>query len=139
MSKSASNQITNLAAIFSAATNEYQKVTGQRLDTHPFAVQLDACHDPEAVSSILRTQAQAFSEFRRGNERLMAWLGPTVHILHTFSTTLGEVLVRHLIHTIWLLLNTWFSAIFTSKGHLYRYLCSSRGKCLPRLLRIWLK
>jgi hypothetical protein len=43
---SASNQITgpstdNFTTIFNAATSEYQKLTGKRLDTHPFAAQLD--------------------------------------------------------------------------------------------------
>ena len=65
-------------------------MTGKRLDTHPFAAQLDACDSPNAVSDLLRTQAQTFSKFRRGDEKLMAVLDPTVHILFTFSATLGE-------------------------------------------------
>jgi hypothetical protein len=40
--------------------------------------------------NIFRTQAQAFSNFCKGDERLMAWLGPIVHILFVFSGTLGE-------------------------------------------------
>jgi hypothetical protein len=80
----------NFTAIFNAALNEYQRLTGKRLDTHPFAAQLDTCQNPEAISNLLRTQAQAFSKFREGDERLMAWLDPTINILFTFSGTLGE-------------------------------------------------
>ena len=80
----------NFTAIFNVASTEYQKLTGKSLDTHPFAAQLDTCKNPEAVSSVLRTQAQAFSKFCEGDERLMAWLDPTICILLTFSDTLGE-------------------------------------------------
>jgi len=62
-------------------------VTGKRLDNHPFTAQLDTCDSPGAVSDLLRTQAQAFSKSRKSDEKLMAWLDPTVHIL---SATLGE-------------------------------------------------
>ncbi len=88
---STSNQTAdNFTAIFNAAAAEYQRVTKKRLDTHPFAAQLDTCDSPEAVSNIFRTQAQAFSIFREGDERLMAWLDPIAHILFIFSGTLGE-------------------------------------------------
>jgi hypothetical protein len=80
----------NFTAIFNAALVEYQSVTGNRLDTHPFSTHLDTSDTPEAVSNILRAQAQAVSEFRKGDEKLMAWLDPIVHTLFTFSATLGE-------------------------------------------------
>jgi hypothetical protein len=80
----------NFTAIFDVASIEYQRVTGKHLDTHPFAVQLDACDSPKAVSALLRTQTQAFSRFRKGDEKLMAYLDPTINILLTFSATLGE-------------------------------------------------
>ena len=87
-----STSTDNFSAIFNAASTEYHRVTGKRLDTHPFAAQLDACESPKAVSDLLRIQAQAFSKFRKGDDKLMACLGPTVHILFTFSATLGEVI-----------------------------------------------
>ena len=65
-------------------------MTGKHLDTHPFATQLDACRSPEAVSSVLRTQVQAFKKFREGDEKLMTWLNPIVNILFVFSATLGN-------------------------------------------------
>ena len=85
-----STSTDNFTAIFNAALTEYARVTGKRLDIHPFAAQLDACDTPKAVSDLLRTQAQALSTFRKGDEKLMAVLDPTVHILFTFSATLGE-------------------------------------------------
>ena len=90
----------NFTAIFNTAAYEYKKLTGKSLNTHPFAAQLDTCQNPEAVSNVLRTQAQAFSKFREGDERLMTWLDPTVQILSTFSDTLGEGinLVRNLVN-----------------------------------------
>ena len=82
--------IDNFTAIFNAALNEYKRSTGKHLDTHPFAAQLETCQNPEAVSNVLRTQAQAFSKFREGDEKLMSWLDPTIHILSTISDMLGE-------------------------------------------------
>ena len=92
---SASNQTAgpstdNFTAIFNAATDEYQRLTGKCLETHSFATQLNTCQNPEAISNIFRAQEQAFSKFLKGDERLMAWLDPTIHILFTFSATLGE-------------------------------------------------
>jgi hypothetical protein len=104
---SASNQVAGhstdkFSAIFNAALNEYLRVTGKRLDTHPFAAQLDTGPSPEAVSNVLQTQAQAFSKFSKGDENLMTWLSPTVNILSAFSETLKEGigLVSDLIHSV---------------------------------------
>ena len=87
---SASTSANNFTAIFNAASTEYQSVTGKHLVTHPFAAQLDTCDSPKAVTDLLRMQAQALNKFRKGDEKLMAWLDPIVHILFTFSATLGE-------------------------------------------------
>jgi len=40
--------------------------------------------------NVFRTQAQTFDNFRKGNEKLLTWLDPIVHVLFTFSATLGE-------------------------------------------------
>src|SRR5882757_954749 len=91
---SASDQIprasANFTAKFDVAVAEYHRVTGMRLDIHPFAAELDTCHSPEEISDLLRMQAQAFNKFHKRDEKLMAWLDPTIHILFTFSATLGE-------------------------------------------------
>ena len=85
-----STSTDNFIAIFNAASSEYTRVTRRRLDTHPFASQLDACDSPKAVSDLLRIQAKAFSKSYKGDDKLMAVLDPTVQILFTFSATLGE-------------------------------------------------
>jgi hypothetical protein len=82
--------ISNFTNIFDAASNEYEKLTKHDLRTHPFAAALGDCDSPEAVLNIFRTQAQAFDKFCKGDDRLMKWLDPTVHILFTLSATLGE-------------------------------------------------
>ena len=101
----------NFTAIFQAAASEYEKVTGKSLDSHPFATQLETCDSPEAVSSVLLTQAQASSKSRKTDERLMAFLDPTIHILFTFSATLGEGigLVSRLICPIFSSSDIWLS------------------------------
>jgi len=80
----------HVTAIFGVASTEYQTVTGKHLDAHPFALQFNDCDDPEAVSDVFRTQALAFREVPQGEEKLMTWLDPIVHILFLFSATLGE-------------------------------------------------
>ena len=89
--------IDNFTSVFNAASIEFQRVAGKRLDTHPFAAQLDICDGPRAVSDLLRTQIQAFSKFYEGNRKLNALLDPTVQVLFTFLGTLGEAsgLVSH--------------------------------------------
>ena len=89
-SRTASPSSDNFIAIFDSAWSEYEKVTGQRLNTHPLTAQLDTCDSPRAVLEILRTQAQVFGKDRKGNEKLMEWLGPTVDILFVFSSMLVE-------------------------------------------------
>ena len=98
--QSARSLTDNFTAIFKAASNEYQRVTGKHLDSHPFATQLETCNSPEAVSTVIRTQARAFSRFCKGDENLMAWLDPTIKILSMLSVTLGEGigLVSYLVH-----------------------------------------
>jgi len=125
----------NFTAIFNAASTEYYSVTGKRLETHPLAAQIDTCRNPEAVSNLLRTQAQAFSKFRQADEKLMAWLDPMVHILFTFSATLGEGigLVGRLIHSALLFLIK-FSAFLAGECYLHWDWSLARGKSPPSAL-----
>jgi len=113
--------------------DEYQTVTGKSLDTHPFATQLDDCNSPEAFSNVLRTQAQALRKSRKGDEKLMGWLDPTINILYTFSGTLGEGigLVSNLIRLVSSLSNIWPLGILTCENDLHRDRCSSCSKFLP--------
>jgi hypothetical protein len=84
--------ISNFIDIFNAASNDYKKFTKQDLHTHAFAAVLDTCDSPDAVLNVFRRQARAFDEFCKGDDRLMKWLNPTVHILYIFSVTLSEAI-----------------------------------------------
>jgi hypothetical protein len=125
----------NFTAVFQAASSEYQTVTGKPVDKHPLAEQLERCDSPQAVSDVFRTRAQSFSKSRKSNDKLMEWLDPIVHVLYSFSATLGEGigLVRHLIRFISSACDTWLLAIFTREDHIHRRRCPSRGKPLPQV------
>jgi hypothetical protein len=81
---------SNFTAIFDAASDEFTKLTGQDLSTHPTAAAFESCNSPDAALNVFGTQAHTFDKSGRDNERLWAWLTPTVHILYTFSATLAE-------------------------------------------------
>jgi hypothetical protein len=115
---SASNQMISpsastdsFIAIFDAASIEYQRITGKRLEIHPFATQLDACDSPKTFSDILQTQAQAFNKFRKSDhQKLMVWLDRIVHILFTFSAILGEgidLVSSHLLRSMGMFSKVW--------------------------------
>ena len=80
----------NFTAIFDAALNEYKAFTKQDLQTHPFAAAFEKSDSPNSVMNVFQKQAQAFDKFRKGDDKLMAWLTPIVNILFTFSGSLGE-------------------------------------------------
>ena len=63
----------------------------------------------------------------------MKWLDPMVHIVFTFSETLGEGigLVRRFIRPILSFSNVLPSDIFTRENDLHRYRRSSRSVSLP--------
>jgi hypothetical protein len=92
---STSNQTTdpstpNFNAILEAASNEYKTLTGQSLETHPFAAALEDHVSPNSVLDVFRKQARAFDAFRKGEDKLMAGLTPIVYILFSVSETLGK-------------------------------------------------
>ena len=92
---STSNQTTDLStanftAIFDAASNEYKTLTKQDLEIHPFAAEYENSNSPGCVMNVFRKQAQALDTFRKGDDKLMAWLTPIVNILFMFSGTLAE-------------------------------------------------
>ena len=91
---STSNQTTdastNFTAIFEAASNKYKSLTGQDLRTHPLATELESRNNsPDSILGVFRKQAQALDKFRNGDDKLMKYLTPIVHILFKFSTAAG--------------------------------------------------
>ena len=85
-----------------AALAEYKKKTGSDLLTHWLAAELQTCDSVDAVLDILRDQAKAFEQ--SGDQKLMRWIDPLAHVLHTFSDALGDgislVLITNLFMTI---------------------------------------
>ena len=71
-----------------AALVEYKKKTGEDLQALWLASELQSCEDADSVLDILRGQAKAFE--RSGDQKLMKWIDPLVHVLYTFSGALGD-------------------------------------------------
>ena len=76
---------SNFQPLFNAALDAYEKKTKCKLLTHPLAAQLQACHSPTAVSSVLQDIIQQFDRRRSSDQRLTDWLNPTVNVLSAFS------------------------------------------------------
>ena len=81
---------SDVKQILDAALSEYKKKTGNDLENHWVAKELQNCDSAEAVLDIVQHQAEAFYKFREGDKRLMKWISPSVHVLYMISATLGE-------------------------------------------------
>ena len=84
------SSVSNFAAIFEAASNNYKTLTGQDLRTHPLATELESNNSSlDFILGVFRKQAQSLDKFRNGDDKLIKSLTPIVSILFTFSTTAG--------------------------------------------------
>ena len=81
---------SNFQSVLNAALDAYEKKTKSKLLTHPLAVQLQSCDSPNAIVSVLQDVIQQFDQRRRSDERLTNWLNPTINVLYTLSSTLGQ-------------------------------------------------
>jgi hypothetical protein len=79
---------SHLQALFEAALQDYEKLTGIALDKHPLAKQLQNCDSIESVTAVFREQTQAFSEFR-GKDKILKPLKNTVSVLYKLSAAAG--------------------------------------------------
>jgi hypothetical protein len=75
---------------FSYALRSYKKRTREDLLLHPLAARLQSCNSPGDALSVLQEQAQAFDQSPSGEERLTEWLGSTVNVLCSLSSSLGD-------------------------------------------------
>ena len=71
--------------LFETALQVYEKRTGITWTDYPLAEQLQRCHSVEEMSTLLRGQAQAFSDFRE-SDRLLKTIETTVSILSPLSS-----------------------------------------------------
>ena len=79
---------SNFKSTLDAALAEYKKKTGNDLLAHWLATELQTCESVDAVLDILRDQAKGFG--KSGDQKLLGWIDPLVHVLHTFSDALGD-------------------------------------------------
>ena len=89
---------SNLKQMLYEALAKYKK-TGNDLRVHWLADQLKSCTSVDAVLDVLRDQARPFEQ--SGDQKLMKWIDPLVHILHTFSDAhnVGDGLVLTITNT----------------------------------------
>jgi hypothetical protein len=85
-----SSSSSNFQSVLNAAIDAYEKKTKSKLLTHPLAAQLQSCDLPIAILSVLQGLVQQFHRRRSSDERLTNWLTPTVNVLYTFSSTVGQ-------------------------------------------------
>ena len=81
---------TNFESIFTAALEAYKKQTKKDITFHPLAAKLQSCDSPSAILAVLQAQIKAFDQSQTTNEKLTAWLDPTVNVLYAFSGTLNS-------------------------------------------------
>ncbi|KAH9954711.1 hypothetical protein BC827DRAFT_1158604 [Russula dissimulans] len=80
----------NFDPIFTSAFRAYKKSTGKDITSHPLAAELETCHSPDAILTVLRAKIPALDRSQSGDERLDKWLIPTVNVLYSFSSALGK-------------------------------------------------
>jgi len=73
------------------AFDDYANRVGEDLTKNPLADLLRTCDTPNAVLRLLQEREQAFKHFRDGDQTLIEWLKPVVHVVHGFSNVLGQI------------------------------------------------
>ena len=76
--------------LITKAFADYADHTGIDISHNPFANKLQCCDSANDILDLLQETANRFEEYRDGNRRVIDWLSPVVHVLHTFSGILGE-------------------------------------------------
>jgi hypothetical protein len=83
---------SNYQLIFDNALTAYKTKTGKDLVSDPLLLRLESCDSPDSVLVVLREQIPGFDQSKSSNHRFTCWLGPTVNVLYTFSSTIGGTL-----------------------------------------------
>jgi len=81
------SQFSHFQGLFERALQDYEDQTGTALARHPFAEQLQSCNSVDSILSILQQQAQAFTEFRGSNGRIMRSLKSAVSVIYALSNS----------------------------------------------------
>ncbi|KAH9052614.1 ankyrin repeat-containing domain protein [Lactarius vividus] len=80
---------TSFQPILDAALADYTNQVGIDLAKLPPSDSLRSCGSPDEVLKVLEDKANQFKDFRDGNRKLLNWLSPVVHVVHTLSAVLG--------------------------------------------------
>jgi len=80
----------NFDFIFTSAFRAYKTKTGNDITSHPLAAELEACYSPDAILTVLRVKISALDQSQGSDERFEKWLIPTINVLYSFSSALGE-------------------------------------------------
>jgi hypothetical protein len=100
MSSSFQNStLSDFKPMLDDALARYKRTTRNDLLTLWLASEMQTCDSFDAVLDILRDQAKAFE--RSDDQRLMKWIDPLAHVLHTFSDALdgvSSVLIKNPLH-----------------------------------------
>ena len=81
---------SNFQQIFNNTLKAYEKRTKNDLLAHPLAAQLQACDSPSAILAVLQKQVEELNQSRNTDRKWTKWLDPTVNVLFSLSTTIGE-------------------------------------------------
>ncbi|KAF8476299.1 hypothetical protein DFH94DRAFT_758304 [Russula ochroleuca] len=76
-----------LHSLFATALSDYENQTGINLVDHPLVGQLENCDSVASIIAIIQEQARAFTEFRRGDDKMMKPLKRVVHVLYVLSAS----------------------------------------------------
>jgi hypothetical protein len=82
---------SNFAPIFNAALETYKRKTKTDIANHPLLPRFQSCESPEAILNVLQEQMPASRKSQNGDNGLTNWVAPTVNVLYSFSSSLGEV------------------------------------------------
>ena len=81
----------NFQLLINNALDTYKKRTRKDLRDHPLSAQLQACDSPTSILALLQQQLEGLDQSQSTDERWTKWLDPTIHVLLTFSQTMGTV------------------------------------------------
>ncbi|KAI0266185.1 hypothetical protein BC834DRAFT_145600 [Gloeopeniophorella convolvens] len=89
-----SDDSARFRSLFEAALKEYGEHTGTDLASHPLYDQLQACESAETIINVVKEQARAFGEYRKGDRatQLMTKLSPLVDTMLVLNDGLGNTL-----------------------------------------------
>jgi hypothetical protein len=103
-------------SLLQSALEEYKKETNIDLVKHPLADQIERCDSVEAITQAVQGQAQAFRDFRGGNNKLITSLKNAVQVLYTISSStvdLGHAIGLVSLICSWFLHSLIFDTIYS--------------------------